>query len=481
MMFTRSHLSSLAVAALVVCAGPRPCAGAPAAANLPAAEAQRLYDRASDYVTTLTEGKYSYNYLQFYWKRAQTNLDWIALVYPDTPVGRSIKAGQVKLGSFELGYFRERVLPKLEEKRQATVDAITCAIYLCELKGDATWDESRLAAVNRILEALSRQQRWGEALRFPVPGPAVAPQAEADKQATIFQVAARFEQDKLVKELLAATPTERLPRIHAILGEALALRGQPRQKITELLALDPANEVKLAVLSGMARREARIRLSAMIKVPTEKIMLIGDVLKFPEVRDDVEAMARTLFPQGNPGADAILAAYRAALGERPANGAVLTVHQAYMEYLTATERFTDLSAYPSTPGLTAANRSGSELKLIELLAQAGRLPESEKLRTTYAATSPGATEAATLAQFRGRMNAESAPLVVQQFTLSELPFKDPAFAAQALMEWSLSPTRSIRGAGPYDAVVQKFAPGFENLPLPKSKDVAEAASVQKAY
>ncbi len=479
MMFIRSLLTCLGLAALVAAAAPRLLAAA-AAANQPADEAQRLYERANDLVITLTEGKYSYSYLQFYWKRAQTNLDWINLVYPDTPVGRALKAGQVKVGPFELAYFRERVLPKLEEKRQATVDAITCAIYLCEQKGEI-WDEARLAAVNRILEALSRQSRWGEALRFPVPPPPVAPQAEADKLASIFQVAARFEQDNLVKELLAATPTERLPRMHAILGEALALRGQPRQKITDLLSLDPADEVKLAVLSGMAQREARIRLSATLKIPTARIMLIGDVLKFPEVRDDVEAVARTLFPAGNPAADTVLAAYRAALGERPAVGARLPVHQAYLEYLTATERFTDLAAYPGTPGLAAATRSGCELKLIELLAQAGRLPDSEKLRITFSATSPTAAEAATLAQFRGRMNSESTPLVVHQFTLSELPFKDPTFAAQALMEWSLTPNRSIRGAGPYDAVVQQFAPGFENLPLPKSKEVGEAASVQKAY
>lgn len=481
-MPTRSRLCCLVFAALITSVIPRlDAAASPADASVPAEEAQRLYERANDFVTTITEGKYSYNYIQFYWKRANTNLEWISRVYPDTPVGRRLKVGELKIGPFELPYFQERVLFWLEEKRKATIDPITCAIYLCELKGDTNWDEARLNGVARIIEALSRQKRWGEALRFPVPSPAVAPQAEADKQATIFQVAARFEQDDLVKELLAAAPSERLPRFHAILGEALALRGQPREKITALLDQDPANEVKLAVLSGMARREARIRLSATLKVPTEKIMLIGDVLKHPDVRDDVNAVALTLFPQGNADADAILAAYRAALGERPPAGASLPVHAAYVEYLTAMERFADLSAYPATPGLAPAIRSGCEMKLVELFAQAGRLDESEKLRSAIVAGNATDAEAATLAQFRGRMNSENTPLVVHQFTLSELPFKDPAYAAQALMEWSLTPNRSIRGAGPYDSLVGKFSPGFENLPLPKSKDAAEAARVQKAY
>ena len=34
---------------------------------------------------------------------------------------------------------------------------------------------------------------------------------------------------------------------------------------------------------------------------------------------------------------------------------------------------------------------------------------------------------------------------------------------------------SMRGAAPWDAIVFKFAPGFENLPPPKDKKKVEAA------
>ena len=41
------------------------------------AEAARLYAEANAYVTNMAEGQYSYSYLQFYWKRAQANVDRI--------------------------------------------------------------------------------------------------------------------------------------------------------------------------------------------------------------------------------------------------------------------------------------------------------------------------------------------------------------------------------------------------------------------
>jgi hypothetical protein len=49
------------------------------------------------------------------------------------------------------------------------------------------------------------------------------------------------------------------------------------------------------------------------------------------------------------------------------------------------------------------------------------------------------------------------------------------------MEWSLTPNRSIRGAAPYDTVVQKFLPGYANIPAPKSDAVRDAASALKPY
>jgi hypothetical protein len=441
------------------------------------AEAQRLYERANDYVTAITEGKYSYAYIQFYWKRTNTNLDWIQQVYPDTPVGRKLRAGELKVGAFALDYFRGRVLPKLEEKRQATVDAIACAIYLCELKGPlaSDWDDNRRAAVARIIEALSRQKRWGEALKFPV-----LEADEAAKRAVIFRVAARYEQDDLVKELLANTPADQLTATRAILGEALALRGRDRTEITKLLDEDPSAPVKRAVLSGMALREARIQLAARTRVPVEKAMLLGDTIKRSTVRDDVDAVARTFFPSGDAAADAILVTYRAALGTKPAAAAPASAHEAYLEYLAAVDRLPDATAYAADPSLPAAARTAAALKAIELLAAAGQSDAAEAARARLAASGIPADQS-VLALFRGRMNSTEVPLVVRQFTLSDVPFRDPAVAAQAIMEWSLTPNRSIRGASPYDSLVQKFDAGFVNLPEPKSQEAAEAARVQKQF
>jgi hypothetical protein len=83
------------------------------------AEADRLYQRANDYVSRVAEGQYSYAYMQFYWKRSQANIERILRSYGDTPVSTRLKAGELKLGPFELPYFKERVLPYLEVKRLA--------------------------------------------------------------------------------------------------------------------------------------------------------------------------------------------------------------------------------------------------------------------------------------------------------------------------------------------------------------------------
>jgi len=188
-----------------------------------AAEAKRLYDRAHDFVVNIPEGPFSYSYIQFHWKRSQANIERILRVYPATPTGRALAAGQLKLGDFDLVYFRDRVLSRLEEKRVAAFDAVNCAIFLYNFD-ETRWDDTRRAALGRILEVLSRQQRWSEALKFPV-----LDSDRAFKAAAIFRVAARFEVEDMIKKLLAVTPPADLPATHALLGEALALRGRPRE------------------------------------------------------------------------------------------------------------------------------------------------------------------------------------------------------------------------------------------------------------
>jgi hypothetical protein len=439
------------------------------------AEAQRLYDRAHDFVANIGEDGYSYSYLQFHWKRAQANIDRILEVYPDTPVGQALKTGKLKLGPYDLAYFKDRVLYRLEEKRLAASDYVYCAVFLTNLN-EQRWDRPRVDAVLRIVEVLSRQKRWSEALKFPILDP-----YRLEKWSTVFRVAARYEQEDLVKEMLANTVKEELPVLHAILGEALALRGRPRTEITKLLDQDPADAVKLAVLGGMARREVQIQRAAQLHLPIKNVRLSGDALKNPEVRDDVAAVAKEFFPTGNAAAEEILAAYRSGLGAKPAATAPPSVHLAYLEYLTAAEKFDELYTYLGNPAIPGEARKACELKLIELFAFAGRMTESEHYRAPYLAAGGTFADAAALAQFRGEMNSTEAPLIVREKTLAEIPIQDPCILAEAIMEWRLTPNLAQRGAAPYDAVVRRFAPGFDNIPPVKSKAVGDAASTLKPY
>ena len=95
-----------------------------------AAEAKRLYSSANDYVVNINEGPYSYDYIQFHWKLSQANIERILRVYPETPTARSLAAGQLKLGEFDLSYFKDRDLSRLEETHLAAFDAVNCAIFL---------------------------------------------------------------------------------------------------------------------------------------------------------------------------------------------------------------------------------------------------------------------------------------------------------------------------------------------------------------
>jgi hypothetical protein len=79
------------------------------------------------------------------------------------------------------------------------------------------------------------------------------------------------------------------------------------------------------------------------------------------------------------------------------------------------------------------------------------------------------------------MDSTEDQLVAREKTFSELPITDPCVLAIAIMDWSLTPNRSQRGAAPWDSVVYKFAGGFENLPKPKSAAVSDAASTVKPY
>ena len=73
----RTRLLSLIAAALAAVLPARAANPDGSTAEAGNAEAARLYSEANAYVTNMAEGAYSYAYLQFYWKRAQANVDRI--------------------------------------------------------------------------------------------------------------------------------------------------------------------------------------------------------------------------------------------------------------------------------------------------------------------------------------------------------------------------------------------------------------------
>jgi hypothetical protein len=439
-----------------------------------AAEAKRLYSSANDYVVNINEGPYSYDYIQFHWKLSQANIERILRVYPETPTARSLAAGQLKLGEFDLSYFKDRVLSRLEEKHLAAFDAVNCAIFLYNFQ-ENRWDENRRAAYGRILEVLSQQKRWAEALRFPE-----REGERAFKAAVIFRVAARLEANEVVKELLAATSADDLPAIQAILGEALALRGRSRNEILQLIEDAPSDVVKLGVLSGMIQREVAIQRAAALRILTKNIMLAGNPLQRPNIRDNIAATAQSFFPAPNAASLELLDTYSAALGTRPILSAPTSVHLAYLEYLAAFEKFDELESYLAS-ALPVATRQPAALKVVELYAQAGRNADVARHRAPFITAGGDLAQSVALAEFRGQINSTEVPLTVHTNTFSELPITDTCVLAQAIMEWSLTPNRSIRGAAPYDSVVRKFLPGFANIPAPKSDAFRDAASALKPY
>ena len=439
------------------------------------AEAARLYQDADAYVTKVTEGTYSYLYMQFFWKRAESFVERAQRVYPDSPTGRALRSGQLKVGPYSLDYFKGRVLPKLEEKRTYTVDAVSCAIFLYN-RDPQRWDDGRRAALEGILEVLARQQRWGEALAFPVG-------AHRDVLLhSIFQVAARYDEQKEITLLLNQTKkTEQAAAGFApVQGEAMALLGKPRSEIVRFLRAHPEDEVKLAVLHGMIEREVRIRRSAALKVAIQNTIATTHYdLRNLKVRDDVEAVSRQFFPDGDARAHDLILSYRAALGTPPTADAPLEVHLAYLEYLAAFEHFDEVENYATV--LDERLSPAVNLKAIELLAAGDRVPEAERRRGLYANGDQARSDAAVFAQFSGQIESNVHVLTVHEKTFAELPIKDPCILAQAITEEALEPNQSIRGATPWDAVVLKFDPGFDHLAAPKSMAVGAAASATNPY
>jgi hypothetical protein len=477
-MPTRIRLLSLLIPALGLAAGLR-------AANLDGstqeagdAEAARLYSEANAYVSNMSEGEYSYDYLQFYWKRAQLNVDRIRHVYAGSPTALALAKGDLKLGPYPLDYFKNRILYNLELKRLGSFEDINCAIFLYgrdESRNDAKRDE----ALSNIIEVLARRQRWGEAFRFPV--------LAAHRPIllhSIFKVAAFYGVDDIVKKMVKETaPSERRAAgFDTLQAEALALQGKPRSELYKFVDEHPDDAVRAAAVAGIVEREVLIRRMERLHVPVrDAIQTVRIVAQRTSLRDDVAAVAQRLFNGSLDAAAPQLAVYYAAEGRAPESAAPAEAHLAYLRYLADTDKMGAVGTYVRDNGLSGKTRLACELMVIELYAEEGQMPEAENLRKAYAPDfTPGADDAA-LAEFRGRMDSTASPLEARIRTFADLPISDPCVMATAIMEWSLTPNRSQRGATPWDAVVSRFAGGFDNLPLPKSAVVGDAASTVKPY
>lgn len=442
------------------------------------AEAARLYAEANDYVTTMAEGQYSYAYLQFYWKHAQADVDRARRVYPDSPTAHALIRGELKLGPYSLDYFKERVLFNLERKRLASFDDINCAIFLYGLDEKRN-DPLREQALASILEVMARRQRWGEVLAFPV-----LDEHRPLLLRSVFRVAADYDQKKIVESMLKQTSAadQAAAGFDSIQARAMALLGKPRSDLYRFVEDHPTDAVRLAALSGVVDREISIQRRETLRLPpSESIPEVHFSVQHVVLRDNVAKVAQWLFPNGPEASAPLLAQYEAAMGNRPNGRAPVEAQLAYLRFLADHDRYDDIAAYADKSSLTGQARREIALKAIELYSEAGMAEQADKARREFSPHGGPDADQAALAEFTGRMDSTSLPLVVREKAFAELPISDPCVLAVAIMDWSLSPNRSQRGATPWDAVVMKFAGGFENLPEPDSTSVSEAASAVKPY
>ena len=442
------------------------------------AEAVRLYREANEFVLNMHEGEYSYSYLQFYWKRSQSDIDRIRRVYAESPTAKSLERGELKVGPYSLEYFRDHLLYNLELKRLGAYDDVNCAIFLYgrdETRNDAKRDE----ALANIVEVLARRQRWEEALRFPV--------LEAHRPlllSSIYRIAAFYGVDGMVKKIYRlATPAERLAgNFDALTAEGMALQGKPRSDLFQFIFDHPTDAVRKGAMEGIIQREILIRRMERLHISfSNTIQTVHMVVLNTSLRDDVAAIAPKVFNGSLDAAQPQLETYLAAEGTAPASASGTEAHLAYIQYLADSGRMDAVATYISDNRLSGKARRACALKVIEMDAEAGLLPEADKARVAFSADfTPGADDAG-LAEFRGRINSSEAPFVAREKSFADLPISDPCVMATAIMEWSLSPSRSQHGATPWDAVVFRFAGGFDGLPKAKSAAVGDAASTLKPY
>jgi len=438
------------------------------------AEATRLYERANDFINNVVEGQYSYAYIQFHWKRAGANIERVLHSYPSSSAAKKIQLNELMLGPFPHLYYKERVLPRLEEKKVAAFDAINCAIFLSNLENNQD-EGARHELLAEIINTLCRQQRWSEALGYPV-----LDEERAWLWQIVTQKAVVYHNRKIADELLTNTSKENLPALLAIIGESLAFRGDPLKELEAFLTKYSENEnLRSAVFAGLVRREIQIQRAHELKLPLAGLYDGVDAIQKPEQTIDLAAFLQTItVGPWQPEAHRNYARYLAALGRltearslvEPAEQLMLAT--AYAEYLVATEEYGQALALPTVFKLTPSDATAYRLHLIKLLAQAGRETELATIRTQLPAN---LAAQAVHQEWHGRILSIQNQLVVREHTFALIPLADPNLLGRLICEWSLTPNRNLRGAAPWDAVVYKFASGYAQLPPPKDKNKMEAA------
>ena len=446
------------------------------------AEARRLYERADLYVRKIGEGEYSYEYINFHYLKAMDNIDRILTAYPDTEYAQKIKRGDLKLGTFDLDYFRETILTQLGDMKEATESAVNCAIYLHTLP-EANRDEAR-GALALVLETLCRLVRSDEALIFPV-----LPEDSLFAKETIVRVITRYLQKDISLSLVQGSEPEDQPILAAAYGEGMAVGGLNQAELNEWAARfpTPGKRVELGIFRGMIEREGNIyrdtfdkvkrkREEDALRVAKEKGIEPSKPKEEP-VRYDVAAYFRDTFGTAPPAqAVALLAGFTALQGRLEearamvAGGdesALVNVIGNYYEHLGLTEKLTGKEDLHRSSRLGSAGMARAQLKLVELLAQNAKHAEADALEKAGQAEFPAYRDQFIRSRMRGVFYSRTELFYLTAKTIPELDIKDPAVCASVLLDWFLSPNRLQKGSswGADQIIFKYFSMKREGRPV----------------
>jgi hypothetical protein len=438
------------------------------------AEAQRLYERADLMVRKISEGEYSYDYINFHYQQAMKNIDRILLEYPDTVYGQKVQHDELKLGPYAIPYFRNDLLAQLGDMKEATESVVNCAIYLYDLP-EANPAESHVALA-QILETLCKLVRSDEAMIFPV-----QPQDDLYAKETIVRIDSEYQQHDLALSILEGADSSVQPPLAAAYGEGLAIGGTKLSALGDLSDQYPTpnKQVELGILRGMVEREEITYRNQFDKVrqkqekdareAEEALAKSGKKPEKPKeaaVRYDVAAYYREKFGD-HPPAEALavfagLQALEGRLDEARAlvahlnESALVTVIQNHYEHLALLNQLTGSEDLPRQLGLSEDGQAHCELKLVELLAANARYAAADALEKTGMQEFPKFRDQFICSRMHGVFYSREELFTLDAETIAHLDIKDPAVAAEVLLDWFLSPNRLPTKSWGADQIVFKY-------------------------